>query len=462
VSHMSKPKWIKGMVVVCSLALVAAACGGDDDDADTADTADTASAPADDTASAPADDTSAPVTEPSAVDSATSATATAPAGDNPYGATLADGEFGETYNPDEATLNQTIKGIGGLPVDEMSKNIVLATFARAAMPIDEDKALECWQSNDCETGTGGDLIVGLADGFGGNVPRQLFKMEFIMQALTYPEIGRIIYTDANLDTQKAISDVRGMLAQGVDVIISYPDAGEAMIPIYQEATAANVPVALWAGANIGEQGVDYMTTTGRDYCAIGKANAKVINEALPDGGKLALLGGTPGNTTSPQWQKCEKEALNANIEVVATADTSWTPQGTLEAMSGILSADPDVAAVSYDYGGGFVGAISAYEAAGIPMDIVATVETDENSLFCAWKDTNNPNFKLWTFVAATYESRMGLTAAMMQRAGAVIPPDVTIQAALAQVTPDSCNEDAVADAPPSSLVSLELQAQMFG
>ena len=113
----------------------------------------------------------------------------------------------------------------------MQKDIVLGRHGpRAAQQVDQDKAIECWKKNTCDTGTGGKLTVGLADGFGGNVARQIFKMEFILQALTYTDIGKIIYTDANLDTQKAISDIRSMIAQGVNVIVSYPDAGKALLP----------------------------------------------------------------------------------------------------------------------------------------------------------------------------------------------------------------------------------------
>ena len=89
---------------------------------------------------------------------------------------------------------------------------MLAGIARAGMPVDQD-----WHSGagrtTSATGTGGTRSL-LADGFGGNVARQLFKMEFILQALTYPDIGEIIYTDADLDMQKVISDVRAMIAQG--------------------------------------------------------------------------------------------------------------------------------------------------------------------------------------------------------------------------------------------------------
>ena len=132
---------------------------------------------------------------------------------NEFGATLNDGDFGENYAPDQALLQQALGGAGSLPSEERARNIALATIARASIPVDYDLAMQCWENNGCDTGTGGELKVGLADGFGGNIARQTFKMEFILQALTYPEIGEIGYTDANLDTQKAISDVRSFAAQ---------------------------------------------------------------------------------------------------------------------------------------------------------------------------------------------------------------------------------------------------------
>ena len=72
-------------------------------------------------------------------------------------------------------------------------------------------------------------------------------MEWILQALTYPEIGHIAYTDANLDTQKAISDVQSFAAQDYDMIVSYPDAGEALVPAYKAATGQGAKVVLWSG-----------------------------------------------------------------------------------------------------------------------------------------------------------------------------------------------------------------------
>ena len=154
-----------------------------------------------------------------------------------------------TTRPDPDILATGLGGAGSLPTEERARNVALATITRASIPVDEDLALKCWKDNGCDTGTGGKLKVGLADGFGGNIARQIFKMEFILQALTYPEIGQIGYTDANLDTQKAISDVQSFAAQDYDVIVSYPDAGEALVPAYKAATGQGAQ----GGAVVGRQ-----------------------------------------------------------------------------------------------------------------------------------------------------------------------------------------------------------------
>jgi ribose transport system substrate-binding protein len=388
----------------------------------------------------------------------------APAGsaENPFGATLANGTYGENYNPPKAVIDQSINGPDALPSDPMQKDIVLAGMARVPAQVDQDKAMECWKKNTCETGTGGKLTVGLADGFGGNVARQIFKMEFILQALTYKDIGKIVYTDANLDTQKAISDMRSMIAQGVNVIVSYPDAGKALLPVYRQATQRKVPVALWSNANIGKPGTDYLTYSGQDICSLGKSYADIMNKQLPDGGQIAFLGGTPGNTQSPAWQKCEREGLNPNIKVVATADTNWTRQGALQAMSGILSKYPDLKGFSYDYGDATVGAMRAFKAANKPLDVVATIQSDDNPLLCAWKKENNPNFKVWVQSALFTQGRTALTASMMKGQGAPIPSDIIFKPSLRRVDESSCSSSIPANGSPSSTVPADLQQKMFG
>ena len=92
----------------------------------------------------------------------------------------------ETYNAKPALL---VKAFG------TSKNVpkpVLAAVVRAGQSFTGAKlalAMKCWKENICDTGTGGKYTVAMADGFGENVWREVTHMEFVLGALTYPEIG---------------------------------------------------------------------------------------------------------------------------------------------------------------------------------------------------------------------------------------------------------------------------------
>ena len=94
----------------------------------------------------------------------------------------------------------------------MARDIALAAYGRADKKVNQDLALRCWKNNGCTTGTGGKLTVAYVEGFGENVYRQISKMESILQALTYKNVGKIIYTSAHSDPAQA----RRILEDGLD------------------------------------------------------------------------------------------------------------------------------------------------------------------------------------------------------------------------------------------------------
>ncbi|MGD9996795.1 MAG: substrate-binding domain-containing protein [Ilumatobacteraceae bacterium] len=440
-------RYRKAVALLCALGIVAAACGGDDDDDAGSDTT-TAATSAPEETTAPTDASAAPTTAGSA-------------GTGDWGATLTDGEYGESYDPDPTLVDIGVAGPDGLPKEERARNIALATLTRASTEVDFDLAYKCWQENGCDTGSGGELKVGLADGFGGNIARQTFKMEFILQALTYPEIGEIAYTDANLDTQKAIQDVRSFAARDFDIIISYPDAGEALVPAYKAAMEEGSKVITWSGTKVGEPGVDYFTYSGNDVCGIAKAWGTEFGKQLPDGGDIAILLGAPGNTLDPLQEECMTSTMPDNINIVARQGDAWSRESYLKATSAILAEHPDLDGILGSYGDAFVGAIRAYEAAGISMDGLVTMhQSDDNPFLCAWKEAGGVT-KSFTATSLLMEGRTGLTAAMMSLQGYDVPPEILFSGSLKQVTMDSCRTDIPPDGSPSSLVPPELQKRMF-
>jgi ribose transport system substrate-binding protein len=446
--HRSKLTRRAAFVVLLSGGLVAASCGSDNKGSGSAAT----------TAS---QGTVTTVGQQPTTTAAGGAATSAAGGGGNLGGTLKDGQFGETYSPSQDILTKGLAGAGSLPEEERARNVALATLARASKTVDQDLALKCWKENGCKTGTNGKLKVGLADGFGGNIARQIFKMEFILQALTYPEIGEIGYTDANLDTQKAISDVRSFAAQGYNVILSFPDGGEALTPAYKAATDQGAQVVTWSSGKVGTPGKDYLTYSGSDICALAHAWGEQFNKSLPNGGKIAILLGAPGNPIDPVHEKCLQEKLNSNIQIVAKQGTAWTRQAYLEAMSAILAQHDDLNGVVGSYGDAFVGAMRAYEAAGKSMKGLVTMhQSDDNPFLCAWKDAGGV-MDSYTYVALLLEGRAGMTAAMMKIAGYDVPPQIIFGVQLKKVTNDSCRTDIPPDGSPSSLVPPELQKKMF-
>jgi ribose transport system substrate-binding protein len=285
-------------------------------------------------------------------------------------------------------------------------------------------------------------------------------MEFVLQALTYPQIGKIIYTNGHANTQKQISDLRSLIAQKVDVIVGFPDAGPAVLPTYRQATQRGSIVVPYISTPGGTAGKDYLTFVAEDLCRLGKNFAGVLNTEVRSG-KVAFLGGTPGNGLSKAWQTCEKPALNRSLQLVGTADTNWTREGALKATAAFISKYPDLKGISYEYADGFLGGVRAYQAAKKPLNLVLTLRTDEFDLFCEWKTIGNPNFKVFYSSGGGFDSRFALTAGMMKLAGAKIPANLVVPARMHRVTASSCNPKVPGQAPASTLVPPNVLAAMY-
>jgi len=183
----------------------------------------------------------------------------------------AGGGFGEVYKANPATLKKTLFSAKLLPSNKMARNIALAAYGRADKKVNQNLALKCWKNNGCSTGTGGKLTVAYVEGFGENVYRQISKMEFILQALTYPQVGKIIYSSAHSDPAQALTDFRAAISQHVNLIVTYPDFGDAMLPVFREATKAGIPVATYAWGYVTGPGSNYLTVVGVETWRLGKA-----------------------------------------------------------------------------------------------------------------------------------------------------------------------------------------------
>jgi len=420
---------IRIAAVIAALALMAAACGGDDN----------------------GDTTATGATQGQAATGATGALA----------------EFGESTDADPALVEKALGPVD--PSDQASWNIILASIARADQDPDQatiDKAMECWSSKECDTGTGGDVVMGYADGGGDtvNVWRAVSHMEAILQALTYPEIGTIVSTAADFNPDPAVpaNDIRFLIQRGVDFIVGYPDAGVAIADAIKEADDAGIPYvsfsAGWVGLP-GQEGAlvpgeDYLTVVGEDLCALGQSFAQVLDDGVGTG-DVALLGGTPGNALSLGWQQCAISGLSDGLNLVnppansdsTTGDTSWYPPAIPGVFQGLLTTDPDIKGYAYEYADGMYIGLQTYKDLGIPVkNLTLALRTDEQNLFCDWAERDEPTYNIWYSAGGNFQSRVGVTAAMMSLQGAEIPPEVVVPHVMRQVTMADCDPNRVNEA----------------
>src|SRR5690606_15553965 len=176
-------------------------------------------------------------------------------------------------------------------------------------------------------------------------------------------------------------------------------------------------------------GEDYLSVVGEDLCALGESFAEVLNEGVGDG-KVALLGGTPNNALSLGWQRCTIDALGDSITLVnppanrdsTTGDTNWFNPIIPDIFEGLLVANPDISGYAYEYADGMRGGFEAYAELDIPVEnLTLALRTDEQSLFCDWVERAEPTYNIWFSAGGNFQSRTGVTAAMMSLQGAEIP-----------------------------------------
>jgi hypothetical protein len=367
-------------------------------------------------------------------------------------------------------------------------DIILASIARATQDLDQatiDKAMECFNNQECDTGTGGEIVMGYADGGGDtvNVWRAVSHMEAILQALTYDEIGTIVSTEANFggptfDPTIAENDIRFLINRGVDFIVGYPDIGVGLKEEVLEAEAAGIPYIPFSAGYVGLPGTegaltpgeDYLTVVGEDLCELGESFAGILNTGVGTG-EVAILGGTPNNALSLGWQQCAIPALAGGVELVnpppnentTTGDTFWSDGAIPGVFQALLTTNPDIKGYAYEYSDGMNTGLQEYEGLGIPVEnLTLALRTDEQTLFCDWVERAEPTYNIFYSAGGNFQSRVGVTAAMMNIAGAPIPAEIVVPHEMRQVTAADCDPGwTFTSVSRSSLVPDEVMSLMF-
>jgi ribose transport system substrate-binding protein len=291
-----------------------------------------------------------------------------------------------------------------------------ATAARAAAATDAPVGVEGRPSLAQLCGDG-PVRLAYVDGFGGNSWRKTTLAEMRDEVARCDNVT-LDYINAGGAQEKFVSSVNAVAAQGYDGLIVFDDFGPAVGPVLSRAHRSGVKVVPLIADPGGVAGVDYEVLVRDSQDATGRAFGSWIGRALQGSGKLIMLGGTPGNPSSPLVLGGYRAAAAAypGLKLLSDkpVDTNWDPAQSQRVMSGLFAAHPQIDGILSDYGGGSVtGALRAYQAAGKPIPPIAT-GSSTNELVCLWHrlHKSNPGFQLLGIEGNSYQGRIAVRKAV--------------------------------------------------
>ena len=192
--------------------------------------------------------------------------------------------------------------------------------------------------------------------------------------------GELIVKDAGGDIATQESDIRDLVAAGVDYLVVAPLEDNGLQGALEEAMANEIPVILVDRTIEGEAGTHYTTAIMSDFVWEGEQCAKALMEALPDGGKVVIINGGYDSSTSTDRQEGFVNALDADkYEIVAEQDGEWLMDKAQAVMENILQAQggENIDAVFCVTDDMVQGAMNAIEAAGLkPGEDILTLGID--------------------------------------------------------------------------------------
>ncbi|MDW5594508.1 substrate-binding domain-containing protein [Conexibacter stalactiti] len=267
------------------------------------------------------------------------------------------------------------------------------------------------------------ITVGVHDGFGINAWSQASYATVRSELAKCDNVRQIVAAGGG-DLQKTISDINGMVAQGIDALVVVPGFGPAQAPAFKAATQAGVRVVAWASEPGGTRGTDYLDYVDWDTKANGAAWARWMGETLRGRGNVVFLGGPAGTPVSQNELEGVVEEFSANYPDIRllTGDkdypaTNWDPAQAQRTMAALLAKYPEIDGAIIDYGASTEGALRAFQQANRRLIPIAT--TEANNLACQFRrlKTSNPDFELATISSRNWLGRIAARKAVASAEG---------------------------------------------
>lgn len=215
-------------------------------------------------------------------------------------------------------------------------------YTAAATGLVAALALAGCSSPDSGTGSGSDSDGGFVLGV-SEVTTQipyLATLDASVKAKAEELGGSAVILNGEADIAKQIANIRELIAQQVDAILVISGDPTAPVDAINEAVEAGIPVfAVDAKLDDAAQVVTYVGASDFDY---GKGQGELLVEALPEGGKVAVILGLLGGVPQVQRLAGLEEAIkdHPDIEIVEQPSDDFDNQKNLAVVQDLLAKYP--------------------------------------------------------------------------------------------------------------------------
>jgi ABC-type sugar transport system substrate-binding protein len=211
-----------------------------------------------------------------------------------------------------------------------------------------------------------DAVVGFSQSEKEVNPFRIAETESIRSEAKQRNAKELVYTNANSQASKQISDIRDMIAQDVDAIIVAPLLEEGMDPALNAANQAGVPVFLIDRETAGTPCEDYITFMGSNFFKQGKQAADLLADFTNEKANVAVLEGTPGASVTIDRTEGFEQQLKKypNMEIVASQTGEFLRTKGQTVMEQLIQSNPNIDAIYAENDEMALGAIQALKDAG--------------------------------------------------------------------------------------------------
>lgn len=236
--------------------------------------------------------------------------------------------------------------------------------------------------------------IGFSESYTGNSWRQELDSEVVKQAKLAEKKGivkKLIFQNSNNNNATQIQQIRSMLQQGANIILTVAGSGTALNGVIKQAYQQGVPVVtLASGVNS-----PYAINLDENYALHSVLMALgVINGIGRKGNVITVQGlsGAPGNI---EYQQAETPLFAAcpNIKVVANIYGQWTSSIAKSQMLTALATHPEQINGIYQQGGMAQGILQALQQTGRSTNIALTDDGPTASFLAFWKANQKKGFK---------------------------------------------------------------------